>query len=957
MSPSSDASHFSARLSAGDRQRTEVGAFRSGGIAEWRVPRIFRGSLGRHAGLGLPFLVLIAVLGLGFGAHAQQAAGAAPATGLEPPALMESVEPEYPEEARAQRLEGEVVLRLSIDAEGRVTDAEVTGPLGNALDGSAREAALRLRFNPARRDGQPIAARILYRMEFRLPPVPTTGSVSTQVLDASGAPGAAIDVSLTSPDQATARAVTDAEGRVRFQDLAPGSYRLQASSRTGTVQGNVAVEAGSEAHLELRLPAEPEPAAPQPVEVTVRGTPSEARQRQESAEAVHVVDLRRARGQSFDLGEVVARTQGVAVRRSGGLGSGARFSLNGLYDDQIRFFLDGVPLELAGYTFGFSNVPVNLIDRVEVFRGVVPIRFGADALGGAVNLVTDQSHQTRLGASYQVGSFGTHRVTLDGHYRHDASGFVAGGAAFFDSARNDYDINVEVPDKQGRLSAVSVPRFHDRYGAFGGSAEVGFVDRPWARQLLLRAFASTYDKELQHNLVMTVPYGEPTYGETVIGATARYEQPLASNLELSVLGNYARRTIDFVDRGEWVYDWFGNRVRERSEPGEIETDASDQTVWQDSGLGRVALEWAPHGEHVLRLAMSPTYVSRTGDERLQPDPDARDPLTARRKLFTFVSGLEYELNAIPVSDASDVPEERRRGTDYRVQNSFFLKAYVYHASSEEALPGGIFRPLSQDAQAFGIGDGLRVRLAEWLYVKASYEYATRLPRPDEVFGNGVLVSPSLELEPEVSHNANLGPRLELRRAALGEFTADLNAFFRDSSRLIVLLGSNDRYFTYQNVYRARAVGLESALAWSSPGRLLSLDGMVTFQDVRNASSDGTFGDFEGDRIPNRPWLFASWGARVRLPGMPGRSDTLEPFYSGRYVHSFYRGWESQGLREFKQVVDAQLTHNLGLSWSMNRDARLTTTFEVQNLTDAAVYDFFGVQRPGRALFLKVTGEL
>jgi hypothetical protein len=70
------------------------------------------------------------------------------------------------------------------------------------------------------------------------------------------------------------------------------------------------------------------------------------------------------------------------VRRDGGLGSIARFPLNRLYDNQERFFLDAVPLEIAGYPFGFANVPVNVIKRVEVFRGVVPIRFGADALGG-----------------------------------------------------------------------------------------------------------------------------------------------------------------------------------------------------------------------------------------------------------------------------------------------------------------------------------------------------------------------------------------------------------------------------------------------------------------------------------------------------------------------------------------------------------------------------------------------
>src|SRR5262249_19840782 len=130
-------------------------------------------------------------------------------------------------------------------------------------------------------------------------------------------------------------------------------------------------------------------------------------------EAVTVVETERAQRESSDLGEVLARTQGIGVRRAGGLGSDTRFSIDGLTDDQVRFFLDGVPLELAGYPFGIANVPVNLIERVEIYSGVVPARFGADALGGAVNLVTDDDLRGhKLAASYEVGSFGTLRLTL-----------------------------------------------------------------------------------------------------------------------------------------------------------------------------------------------------------------------------------------------------------------------------------------------------------------------------------------------------------------------------------------------------------------------------------------------------------------------------------------------------------------------------------------------------------------
>jgi len=688
----------------------------------------------------------------------------------------------------------------------------------------------------------------------------------------------------------------------------------------------------------------PARAGAEPAEVHVAGQRNEGERLQGSSEAVTVVDARRARAQASDLGEVMARTQGVAVRRDGGLGSNARFSLNGLYDDQIRFFLDGVPLEIAGYPFGIANVPVNLLERVDVYRGVVPVRLGADALGGAVNLIPRRV-EDGVAASYQVGSFGTQRVAATASHR-AASGLFVRGEGFFDAAKNNYAIDVEVPDARGRLAPARVRRFHDDYRAYGGSVEAGVLGQSWARRLSLRAFGSTYDKDLQHNVVMTVPYGDVTYGESVLGANARYEHTFGRDVDVDVVVAYSHRTIDFADAGSWVYDWFGRRVRARSTPGEIERDPSRSTLWQSSVFSRAQAAWRVSDAHTIRLSTSPSFTTRTGDERLQADPNARDPLGARRDLLTLVTGLEHHLEAFRGA--------RREGA---FESSLFVKDYVYRASSEEVLPGNIFRPLSRDTHRLGFGGSLRVRATGWLLAKASYELATRLPRPDEVFGNGVLVLPNLRLDPEVSHNANVGPRVEVRRSLAGSFVFDVNAFLRDSDRLVVLLG-NDRRFSYQNVFRARALGVEGAASWSSPGRLLTVDGATTFMDQRNRSTEGTFRDFEGDRIPNRPWLFASFGARLRFERVLGAGDTLEPFYVGRYVHSFFRGWESQGLRDFKQVVDAQLAHGAGVTYAFATElARLATTFEVQNLTNAALYDNFGVQRPGRALFLKLDAEL
>lgn len=677
-----------------------------------------------------------------------------------------------------------------------------------------------------------------------------------------------------------------------------------------------------------------------PVDVTVHARGNEGRRLQRSAEAVHVIDLRKARQQTADLGEVLARTQGISVRREGGLGSSARFSLNGLYDEQIRFFVDGVPLTLSGLPLGVQNVPVTLIDRVDVYRGVVPLRLGADALGGAVNLITPQTHENMLTASYQVGSFGTHRTSLSGRYFHEPTGLTLATNAFLDKAKNDYWVDVDWPDESGTRQPLHVKRFHDAYLGYGGSLEVGVVDRPWAKRLVLQGFASTFDKDIQNNLTMTIPYGEVWSSERVFGATARYEVALSKSFEVDALASYAHRAIEYSDEAKWVYDWRGQRVNSRPFGGEINGAPQRNLTFQESAFGRLTLQWTVALGHILRASSSPNFATRDGEnERYVPGP-VPDAMKARQTLMTLASGIEYELVA----------------WSERLNNMVFVKDYVYRATGQE-LNRAEFIDYETKMHTLGWGDSVRLTLFRSIYLKSSYEYATRLPTVDEALGNGALVLANYDLKPERGHNLNLGPRAEFKRTGAGDFVLDVNAFYRDVHNLILSV-SQGKVSWSENVARARGLGIENGASWVSPGRYVELGATLTWQNLRNVSDGGAFRAAGGDRIPNRPWLFSSWRGNLRFANLPGPEDTFEPFYYGRYVHSFYRGWESLGIREFKQVIPWQLTHAAGISWTLKRDfGELTTTFEVDNLSDAKVFDNFGVQRPGRAFYGKVSGAL
>jgi vitamin B12 transporter len=802
------------------------------------------------------------------GAPASQAGAS-----IQPPQLVESSVAEYPTAELAERRTAVVVLRLNIAADGGVTESEVVESAGVAFDSAAQQAALRLRFSPALRDGVAVPARILYRFELPAPPQDVVQPVAAESAPLEP-PTAAIDVK---------------------------------------VQGRSVAE-------ELRA----------------------------SPQAVKVLDTREARRQTTDLGELLARTEGVAVQRTGGFGSPTRLSLHGLTDDQIRVFLDGVPLDFAGFGFGLANVPVNWLERVEVYRGVVPGRFGADALGGAVELVTDHRRRGKsLLASYTAGAFDTHQFAANAHSHWPNLGLLVRAAGFYDRTRNDYLIDVEVPDAEGQLHPARVRRFHDGYRAGGGLVDIGFMDRSWAKQLMLRLFVNEFDKELQHNVDMSVPYGRVRYGQATLGGTVSYQLPrsAAQDWRVEALAGYSHRTLSFRDISRWVYNWFGERVFERSpSSGEVGRFQSDLDQWEQRALARINVDYDITAGHTLSLRVAPSLVMRTGRERLRIDSERIDPATTDRRLLQVVSALEYTAG--------------RRDDSF--QNIAFAKHYLYRPSTlqVETFDNSV-SSRADSVDHFGAGDAVRWRALSWLTAKLSYEYATRLPRADEVFGDGALVTPNPELTPELSHNGNLGVLVTRDLSErLGHLQLEVSGFLRQTEDMIVLLLAQDRIHSiHQNVFDVRTLGGDAVASWSSPNRLLTLAVNATWQDQRNRSLRGAFTPFRDQRVPNRPWLFANAVATVRLADFAAQKAELSVSWITRYVHSFWPGWQGTNATADTANIPTQWSHSLSFLYSLGGRYGLDFSLDIQNLTDARIYDVLGVQKPGRAAFFKVSARL
>ena len=304
------------------------------------------------------------------------------------PELVQFVEAVYPESERAAGRSAAVVLRLKLDAEGKVTTAEVTESAGEAFDAAAREAALKFRFSPAEVDGKPSAIAIAYRYEFKLAAqAPTTAALEGSVKRrGTGEPLANVTLTLAGPGLAAPLvATTDAQGNFTFTDVPPGDVTVTLSGeRLPPVETKESLEPGKQHEFvyEVSL-VDPEPpkADGDDLEIVVVAPPL---RREVVSTTVRAEEASKVPGTSGDVLRVVESLPGVA-RSAAGAG---QLIVWGAAPQDTRIYVDGVPIPRLYHEGGLRSVvhPV-LVESIELVPGGYGAAWGR-GLGGMVSVTT-----------------------------------------------------------------------------------------------------------------------------------------------------------------------------------------------------------------------------------------------------------------------------------------------------------------------------------------------------------------------------------------------------------------------------------------------------------------------------------------------------------------------------------------------------------------------------------------
>jgi len=123
---------------------------------------------------------------------------------------------------------------------------------------------------------------------------------------------------------------------------------------------------------------------------------------------------------SLSLSDGLKNVSGIDIKSTGGFGQVSTLSLRGSSASQVLVLLDGRPLNYINTgIFNLSDFPTEQVERIEIVRGPLSSLYGANALGGVVNIISQIPKETKATGSLSFGTFNTqaYSLGLSGNYK------------------------------------------------------------------------------------------------------------------------------------------------------------------------------------------------------------------------------------------------------------------------------------------------------------------------------------------------------------------------------------------------------------------------------------------------------------------------------------------------------------------------------------------------------------
>ena len=649
-----------------------------------------------------------------------------------------------------------------------------------------------------------------------------------------------------------------------------------------------------------------------------------AHQKKEESMPVTVIDMSNMRGTVSNVQDILAKTVGVTLRTSGGVGSSSRISVRGLEGKRIGFFIDELPMTEQTDYLDINDIPVDMIDRIEIYKGVVPARFGGSSLGGAINIVIREYPDKYADLSYGYESFNTHKA--QGVFKRNlkARGLVFGIGGGYTTSDNNYTF--DSPYREG----LRITRNHDKYRKYiiGGSFK---AKKWWFDEVEFEPVVVKTYKEIQG-----IEYDiREAHSESLMAGLANKltkDNFLTEGLNFDMFSGVVLTKMNFIDKATRRYEWDGSSYPTPSRYGgevgyNFPSDSDDQKL---SFINKTNLEYIINERHSFNFNSVFSIANGTPKDELKTLSLGKQ-VNFDSRMHSWVSGLTYDLRSL-----NDV-----------FLNSLTLRYYQYTMHTQMAplfVPGKYDVDLQKNN--WGVNNAMRYRFLPSLMGKLSAGYEVRIPSENELLGDGISVVPSADLLPERNASANLGLLFDLTGKHPTNAQIEMNFFYmylQDMIRYTAgLIGAQ-----YQNFGEMRTLGVEfEAKADVLPSLYAYVN--TTYQDLRDTR------DYEPastvpnptkyKRMPNIPYLMANAGMefhRENLFGGSGQNTRL--FADVAFVEEYFYDFELTQLQ--KRRIPRSTTIDIGFEHSFLNN-KLFISGKLRNVTNEKTLSEFNRPLPG-----------
>ena len=661
---------------------------------------------------------------------------------------------------------------------------------------------------------------------------------------------------------------------------------------------------------------------------------SKAQRHREVPSAITIIDSQELKYKTATLNEILDNAAGIKVAQQGGLGNASRIIIQGMDGKRIGIFINGMPMGNSD-EFQLSSIPIDMVDEVEIYKGIIPAWLGGDGLGGAVNIRLKDFKKNHLEMAFEAASYNTYIGSLQlKHYLGKTSTALHAGATM-NYAKNNYSFSS--PFELGRI----IHRDHDAYTH--GGFNVGISSQQWwFDQFDLTLSADYYRKEIQGGLMNVQNNIQHAFTRTRSASTSLSLEKsfLKGKLTAQFHSIVGFSLVNQVDTSHYCYDFIGNRFPSGSGRGEIGAVPNDSHDRHTTVRELLNLTYKIGNNQLVTWTTNYRYGCKMPNDELA-DSYSRLPTSGYpSRLHSIVSGLTHELKLY----------------GGKFTNELGIKLFNHHSEvlpfAEAIMLQDKLKASTNHSTMAGWSEAVALHLLpnNALTLKAAVQSTVRMPIAEELFGDGVLLLPSEKLRPERSFNINAGAIWLINAMRYPQVRIGINTFYMSAKDMIKLMYSSMN-MAYDNIGKVRVMGIDMEME-SKLNRWLDLQGNITWQDARDMRKEAVGGGENFHyryRIPNMPYLFGNVGVRLHKDGLLSKSSSSAFASTFGFTKAFSYNWEASNHNTM--LIPARYCWDVAVHHSFNKRCQLS--FEIRNILNRENWAEFRYPMERRTFHLKM----